>query len=76
MPIGNGPDYYDGINKDEDTKIRLYDEIENWWNSQEESLQQEIMEDYYPGTANSMDVNTMWNGLTQEWKIEIWNQNR
>ena len=76
MPIGNGPDYYDGINKDEDTKIRLYDEIENWWNSQEESLQQEIMEDYYPGTANSMDVDTMWNGLTQEWKIEIWNQNR
>ena len=76
MPIGNGPDYYDGINKDEDTKIRLYDEIENWWNSQEESLQQEIMEDYYPGTANFMDVDTMWNGLTQKWKIEIWNQNR
>ena len=76
MPIGNGPDYYDGINKDEDTKIRLYDEIENWWNSQEESLQQEIMEDYYPGTANFMDVDTMWNGITQEWKIEIWNQNR
>ena len=76
MPIGNGPDYYDGINKDEDTKIRLYDEIENWWNSQEESLQQEIIEDYYPGTANFMDVDTMWNGITQEWKIEIWNQNR
>jgi len=76
MPIGNGPDYYDGINKDEDTKIRLYDEIENWWNSQDESYQQELMEDYYSGTANFMDVDTMWNGLTQEWKIEIWNQNR
>ena len=28
MPIGNGPDYYNGINKDEDEQIKRQDKEE------------------------------------------------
>ena len=70
MPIGDGPDYYNGINKEEDARVRLFDAIENWWNSLDEDVQQEILDTWFPGIVQS------WDELPMEQKIEIWNENK
>jgi len=45
MPIGNGPDYYNGNVPEEDKQIKLYDKIERWWNSLSQSEKIDLWEE-------------------------------
>ena len=76
MTIGNGPDYYNGNVPDEDEQIKLYDKIEKWWCILGETFKRELMEDFYPDDSNLMNVDEMWDGLSQLDKIDIWEENR
>ena len=76
MTIGNGPDYYNGNVPDEDEQIKLYDKIEKWWCILSEAFKRELMENFYPDDSNLMNVDEMWDGLSQLDKISIWEENR
>jgi len=75
MPIGNGPDRYDGNVPDEDKQVRFHDKIEKWWCILSETFKRELMEDFYPDDSNLMGVDEMWNGLSQSDKILVWEEN-
>ena len=57
MPIGNGPDI-EQFNRKEEDELKFLDEVQAWWDNLDSSYQLELMEDYYPGTANFMDADT------------------
>ena len=46
MPIGNGPDYYTGYNKEEEIEKKLVDRVENWWNGIDNYYKCELLKDY------------------------------
>ena len=72
MPIGDGPDYYDGINKDEDEQIKLQDTVEKWWHTLYDNYKYELLEPYYPDDLNFMGMDDAWNGLDWNVKWEIY----
>ena len=72
MPIGNGPDYYSGINREEDRRVKLEDEIQEWWESLDDNEQFELMDIEYPDHAHLLDLEGMWEGLDWETKLDIW----
>ena len=71
MPIGNGPDCYNGNVPEEDRQIKLQEKVEAWWNSLDYDYKIELMENNYPDEANMIEVDEMWNGLdwNEKWDI-------
>jgi len=78
MPIGNGPDCYNGINKEEDEQIKLQDKVEKWWISLNDNYKYEMVEFYYPDDDHLRDSNVddLWNGLDWNDKREIYRDER
>ncbi len=72
MPIGNGPDYYDGVNKIEEEQLRLREKVDKWWNDLEDSYKYELVESYYPDKAHLMSADTIWEGLDWNDKWDIY----
>jgi len=72
MPIGNGPDYYDGNNRLEDEQIKLQNKVDKWFFDLDENYQFELLEPYYPDKAHLMGITEMWNGLDWNDKWEIY----
>ena len=71
MPIGNGPDYYNGNVPEEERQIKLQEKVEAWWGSLDYDYKIELMENNYPDEANMIEVDEMWNGLdwNEKWDI-------
>ena len=72
MPIGNGPDYYDGINKEEDRQIELQEKVDKWWFFLNNNYKYELIECYYPDGADNISADEMWNGLDWNDKWDIY----
>ena len=72
MPIGDGPDYYNGIVPEEDRQIALQEKVDKWFRGLDESYQREILDGYYPDKAHLMNIEEMWNGLDWNAKWEIY----
>lgn len=72
MPIGNGPDYYNGINREEDKLVKLGDEIQEWWDNLNESFKFELMDIEYPDHSHLLNIEGMWEGLDWETQLEIY----
>ena len=72
MPIGTGPDYYSGNNREEDKRVKLGDEVQEWWESLNDNYKFELIEVYYPDKAHLMDVEEMWEGLPWEDRLDIY----
>lgn len=45
---------------------------ELWWHNLPESSKQELINDCYSNESMFIDVDEMWNGLTNEQKIDVW----
>lgn len=64
MPIGNGPDYYNGNNREEDERIKTQDMVEKWWRTLDDNYKYELLA---PDEAwNELDWNDKWNIYTEE----------
>ena len=72
MPIGNGPDYYDGVNKIEEEQLRLREKVNKWWYDLEDNYKYELIESYYPDKAYLMSADAMWEGLDWNDKWDIY----
>ena len=72
MPIGNGPDCYNGNVPEEDEQVRLQDKVEKWFYDLDETYQRELLEPYYPDDSNLMSTTEMWNGLDWNDKWDIY----
>jgi len=72
MPIGNGPDYYNGINKEEDRQIELQEKVDKWWYSLDDNFKYELLEPYYPDDLVVMGMDGAWNGLDWNDKWDIY----
>jgi len=72
--LGNGYDYYNGINREEDARVKLGDEVQDWWNSLDDSHKFELLEPYYPDKAHLMGLTEMWEGLSWDDQLEIYKE--
>ena len=72
MPIGQGKDYYLGINPAEDRQVKLQDKADEWWDEQAFNYQVDLMESYYPDSKKTVD--DMWFGLNGSERIRIWQE--
>jgi len=72
--IGNGPDYYTGINREEDRQVNLGDEVQDWWDSLTDNRKYELLEPYYPDKLHLMGMNEVWEGLSWEDQLEIYKE--
>jgi len=41
--IGNGYDYYNGINREEDARVKLGDEVQDWWDNLDKNRKDEMI---------------------------------
>ena len=76
MPIGDGPDCYNGINKDEDERIKFQEKVDKWWYDLDDNYKFELVEPYYPDKAHLMNIDVMWNGLDPSEKVILWEENQ
>ena len=72
MPIGQGADYYNGINREEDKRVKLGEVVEEWWDSLDHNEKVELMDDCYPDHSHLLDVDEMWIGLDWSDRLDIW----
>jgi len=72
--IENGPDYYIGVNENEERIMALADKIDEWWNSLDDSHKFELLEQYYPDKLHLMGMNEAWEGLSWDDQLEIYNE--
>jgi len=70
MPIGDGPDCYNGINKKEDEQIRLQEMVDKWWYSLDHEYKRELLDAYYDD--DKVDLDQRWNSLDWNDKWEIY----
>lgn len=73
-PIGMGPDYYSGINREEDERVKLADEVQNWWESLDESFKLDIIESLYPDKVGLIDSDELWIQTSWDDKWDIWRE--
>ena len=76
MPIGNGPDCYNGNVPEEDKQIKLQKKVDDWWHSLSEGYKQELLENYCPDSSNFTSVDEIWDGLDWDDKWNIYTQDR
>lgn len=71
MPIGNGPDCYNGINKEEDEQIKLQDMVEKWWHTLGDNYKFDLLDGYFEGEPAFTSIDNAWNGLdwNDKWNI-------
>lgn len=67
-------DYYNGINREEDARVKLADKIDEWWNNLDESIKEEIIETYYPDII-VYNLDEMWEALDSDEKLEAYKDN-
>ena len=72
MPIGNSkyePPTYD---PEKEKQVKLQDEVELWWNDQEQGIKEEYMEEYYPDKSHLHDADELFEGLDWKRKLELY----
>ena len=69
MPIGDGPDYYNGINREEDKRVKLADKVNEWWEDLDESEKLDVIEGIYPNEVGLIDSDELWERT--DWKIRL-----
>ena len=69
MPIGNGPDCYNGINREEDKRVKLANEVNEWWEDLDESEKLDVIEGIYPDQVGLIDSDELWERT--DWKIKL-----
>ena len=74
--IGNGPDRYNGINREEERQIKLQGKVNEWWYDLDSNYKFELIEPYYPDKAHLMEIDEMWEGLDWNDKWEIYRDER
>ena len=67
-------DYYNGINREEDERVKLAEQIDKWWNSLEDNYKYELLEPYYPDRLHLMGMDEAFEGLSWEYKLDIYNE--
>ena len=73
--IGTGPDYYNGINREEDKRVKLGDEVQAWWdNLDDDNYKFELLECYYPGKAHLMGLTEMFEALDWQDRLDIYRE--
>ena len=69
-------DYYNGINKEEDRKIKFMDKVYAWWESLTEQKQFDIMLGFYPSAVNKdTNVDKMFGDMPNICQAEIYLDN-
>ena len=74
MSLGTGPDYYIGVNENEERIMALADKIDEWWDSLDDNEQFKVVEPYYHN-AHLKGSNEMWEGLCWEDQLKIYKDN-
>jgi len=74
MPIGNGPDYYNGINREEDIRVKDGERVQEWWEDLDESDKLDVIESLYPDQVGLIDSDELW--MRTDWgdKMDIWRE--
>ena len=73
MPIGNGPDYYTGYNKEEEIERELVERVHSWFLSLTEQEQYNLILDWYPNELNKDDdVDSFFGDMPNEKQLWIW----
>ena len=74
MPIGQGNDYYDGINRAEDERVKLAEKIDKWFYDLEDNHKFELLEPYYPDKLHLMGMDEAFEGLDWSEKVSLWEE--
>jgi len=74
MPILDGYDYYNGVNREEDKRVKLGNEVQAWWDSLDDNYKYELLEPYYPDRLHLMGMNEAFEGLSWEDKLDIYKE--
>ena len=72
MSIGTGPDYYNGINREEDERVKLGDTVQAWWESLEKSEKLDVLEGIYPDQVGLIDGNELWERSSWDMQLEAY----
>jgi len=70
MPIGDGPDCYNGIVPEEDRQVALQEKVDKWWYGLGDNYKRELLDAYYDD--DKVDLDQVWNGLDWNAKWEIY----
>ena len=62
-------DYYNGINREEDERVKLGDTVQAWWESLDESEKLDILEGIYPNQVGLIDSDELWE--RSSWDIQL-----
>ena len=74
MPIGTGPDYYTGINPEEEKIQKRLKELDDWWEDLDFSQRKSILgedEDNYT-LLKDQQYDEEWDDMTLEGREEIY----
>ena len=74
MLIGPGPDYYNGINREEDRRVKLGDEVQKWWESLDESEKLNVLESIYPDQVGMIDSDELWQRTSWNEQLDIYRE--
>ena len=69
MPIGSGPDYYNGNNPEENARVKLANEVNEWWEDLDESEKLDVIEGIYPDQVGLIDSDELWERI--DWNIKL-----
>ena len=71
--IGDGPDYYDGIDREGEKEQKLMDEIYDWWDGLIEKEQFNILLDWHPNEINKeTDIDKFFGDLPNKRQLHVW----
>lgn len=59
-------------NPEKEKQVKLQNEVELWWNDQEQGIKEEYMEEYYPDLFYLHDADELFEGLDWKQKLELY----
>jgi len=73
LPIGQGADYYDGIDREGEKQQKLMIEVYEWWESLDDEEQFKVMMDWYPmEITKDTDIDKFFGDMGSKKQLHIW----
>ena len=74
MSIGTGADYYNGINRGEDKRVKLGDEVQKWFDGLDEDEKLIVLESTYPDQVGMISCDELWERTSWNDKWDIYRE--
>jgi len=73
--IGDGPDYYTGVDRTREAEQKLMDEVYGWWDSLTEEEQLKVLLDWYPmEITKDTDIDKFFGDMGSERQLNIYKE--